>query len=358
MSLNLKNNLLKNQDSSKKAINLSRKLADLKEQLSHCTRCGACLQACFSYKKENMENFSPRGRVQLLNFLSERKILLKQNEEMLLKCINSCAQCGQCTQFCAAGLRVDNFIFNLKNFFIKPSFRTKYLEFYQRYAFLIFPFLSFAKKIKQSKEKETKTLLLTSKAGLKFAGESLKLLSFARLSKQAIYINEALYMGDKKLLESMLKNLKKEIKTFSKVSLFTDNIVLWRFLKKQAGFEKLKFISCEVKPCGPKDNIYIINNNSFKETEEPCIFGCLKTNFFVEFTQDLLHTPAGWFWRRLSFEEEEFFASCLKHYKEACLLALCAEDKVFYDRLKKKYKVKVNILTLAHILNEQGRTNK
>ena len=59
MSLNLKNNPLKSQDSSKNAISLSRKLYFLKEQSTLCTRCGACLQGCISYKTRNMENFSP-----------------------------------------------------------------------------------------------------------------------------------------------------------------------------------------------------------------------------------------------------------------------------------------------------------
>ena len=358
MSLNLKSNLLKNQDSSKRAINLARKLADLKEQADLCTRCGACLQGCISYKTLNMENFSPRGRVQLLKLLCERKIDLKQNEEMLLKCINSCAQCGQCSEYCAVDLRVDEFIYNLKSFFVKPTFRVKYLSFYQKYSKFLFPFLSFGKKIKQTNKKEVKNLLLTSRAGLKFAGNSLDLLPFSRVSKQAIYINEALYSGDKKLLDLMLKNLKKEIKLFNKAALFTDNIVLWRFLKKQDGFEDIKFLLPQKISCDLENSIHVISNNSFRLNEENSVLSCLNANFFVEFTQDLLHTPANLFWRTLSFEEEQVIASCLKKYEGATLLALCAEDKVFYDRLSKRHKVKVNIFTLTQIANEQGRTKK
>ena len=242
MSLNLKNNPLKSQGSSKDTIILARRLAFLKEQSSCCTRCGACLQGCISYKTHNMENFSPRGRVQLLNLLLERKIDIKQNEDMLLKCINSCTQCGQCSKFCAVNLKTEEFVFELKNYFSKPSNRKKYLNFYQKYASVLFPFFAFGKKIKQTKKEDTKSLLLTSKAGLKFAQASLALLPFARLSKQAIYLNEALYLGDKDLLAYILKNLKKEVKTFKKAELFTDNIILWRFLKAIGSFKNIKFI--------------------------------------------------------------------------------------------------------------------
>lgn len=356
MSLNLKNNPLKSQDFSKNAITFARRYAYLKEDTVRCTRCGACLQGCISYKTQNMENFSPRGRVQLFQLLLERKIDLKENEEMLLKCINSCAQCGQCSEFCSAGLRTDNFIFDLKSFFAKDSFRTKYFNFYHKYPSFSFFFFSLFKKIKQAKKKETKNLLLTSKTGLKFASASLALLQNARVSKEAIYINEALYQGDKDMLAFILKNLKKEIKSFGKVRLFTDNIVLWRFLKRFHNFKKIEFILPTEKSNLQKDTFYIINNNSFKEKEESKLPCCLNSNFFVEFTQDLLHTPANRFWRPLSLEEEKLFASSLKRYEGKTLLALCAEDKVFYDRLKRKYKVKLNVFTFTQIIDGNEKT--
>jgi heterodisulfide reductase subunit C len=358
MSLNLKNNPLKSQDSSKNAITLARKLAFLQEQALSCTRCGACLQGCVSYKTRNMENFSPRGRVQLLKLLLERKIDLKQNEEMLLKCIDSCAQCGQCSKFCAANLKVENLIFELKNFFIKPASREKFIQFYQKYASFLFPFFIFGKKIKQAKKEETKNLLLTSKTGLKFASSSLALLPFSRVAKQALYLNEVLYTGNKDLLAFILKNLKREIKSFKKVQLFTDNIVMWRFLKNYTGFKKIQFLLPQEEPCVEKENIYIINNNSFREREEKVLPSCLNVNFFVEFTQDILHTPANLFWRSLSVEEEQVFSSALKKYEEKRLVILCAEDKVFFDKIKKKYKIKVDILTLAQIINEYQRRKK
>ena len=94
----------------------------------------------------------------------------------------------------------------------------------------------------------------------------------------------------------------------------------------------------------------------YKEKEENLFPCCLKSNFFVEFTQNLLHTPANRFWRSLSLEEEKLFASSLKKYEGKTLLALCAEDKVFYDRLERKYKVKLDIFSLAQIINGNGKT--
>ena len=356
MPLNLKNNLLNNRDLSRRSIKLARKLSVFQEQTLNCTCCGACLQGCISYKTRNMENFSPRGRVQLLKFLLERKIALKKNEEMLLACINSCIQCGQCSEFCAADLRTDKFVFELKSFFIKPSFRTSYLKFYQKYAKFLFFFFTLGRKIKQAKKKKTKTLLITSKAGLKFAKASLALLEFARVSKKALYINEALYSADKNLLSTMLKNLKEEVNSFNEVKLITDNIILWRFLKNQEGFEQIKFILPKQKLNASGGEVFVINNNSFKEKEEQKYLSCLNANFFVEFRQELLNTPANLFWRALSLEEEQSFTSALKKFEGKTLLALCGEDKIFYDRLKKKHKVKLNIFTLAQFRNEQERT--
>lgn len=358
MSLNSKSNPFKSQEFSKNALTLARNLAFLKEEASSCTRCGACAQGCISYKTQNMENFSPRGRVQLLNLIIERKIDTKKDIQMLLKCINSCSQCGQCSDFCAIDLRVDKFIFELKSFFVLSDFRTSYLKFYQKYASFIFPFLSFAKGIKKVKKEEVKSLLITSKAGLNFASQALALLPCARIVKQGIYLNEVLYRSDKKLIDSTLKALKKEILPFKKAEIFTDNIVLWRFLKKQSGLENIKFILPEQKACALNSDIYIINNNSFRQEQEQEILGCLKANFFVECTQDLLYTPANIFWRSLSLAEEKIFVSWLKKYEGKSLLSLCAEDKIFYDRLKKKYKIKLDIFTLAQIINEQRRTKK
>lgn len=358
MSLNLKNNQLRSQDSSKNAIALARKLAFLKEQSMRCTRCGACLQGCISYKTNNMENFSPRGRVQLLNLILERKIDLKQNEEMLLKCINSCTQCGQCAKFCAIDLKTEEFIFELKNYFVKSNSRIKYLNFYNKYSSFVFPLLSLGKKIKQAKKQDTKNLLLTSASGLNFATFSLALLPSSRISENSLYLSEALYIGDKDLIAYTLKNLKKEVKAFKKAELFTDSIILWRFLKEISGFTKIKLVLPSLKSAAKKDTLYIINNNSFKKEEEDIFISCLNANFFVEFTQDIIHTPANLFWRALSFEEEQIFASSLKKYEGKALVALCPEDKLFYDRIAKKHKIKLDILTLAQITDEQRTTER
>jgi heterodisulfide reductase subunit C len=356
MSLNLKNNQLRNQGFSIDAITVARKLSFLKDQSMRCTRCGACLQGCISYKTRNMVNFSPRGRIQLLNLILERKIDIKQNEAMLLKCINSCTQCGQCSKFCAIDLKTEEFIFELKNYFSKSNSRTKYLNFYHKYSSTLFPFLSLGKKIKQAKKEDTKKLLLTSKEGLNFAAFTMALLPSSRVVKNSLYLSEALYLGNKDLLAYILKNLKKEVKSYKKAELYTDSIILWRFLKNISSFKEIKLVLPNIKESEKKDTLYIINNNSFKEKEDISFVSCLNANFFVEFTQDIIHTPANLFWRDLSFEEEQVFTSALKKYEEKTLIALCPEDKIFYDKIAKKHKIKLDILTLAQISDERRKT--
>ena len=69
--------------------------------VSYCNRCGCCAQVCPSFQLHLQENFSPRGRNQLLRLALEGKIKLTAKNKVLRTAITSCLLCGRCTAACA-----------------------------------------------------------------------------------------------------------------------------------------------------------------------------------------------------------------------------------------------------------------
>ena len=91
---------------------------------STCTRCGACLQRCPSFKALKSELYSPRGRSQLLKYIFERKLNLKQDKTDILNTSASCLMCGACTDFCPAKTPVSDLMAEL-NFSLLGKRKTK-----------------------------------------------------------------------------------------------------------------------------------------------------------------------------------------------------------------------------------------
>lgn len=69
------------------------------DAVSQCSRCGYCLQACPTYVVTGREDFSGRGRNQLVRMLLERKLGRPGSASGAL---SSCLLCGACTAACYA----------------------------------------------------------------------------------------------------------------------------------------------------------------------------------------------------------------------------------------------------------------
>lgn len=82
----------------------------LQESVAHCTRCNACVQSCPAYIKQPQELFSPRGRIQTLRLLAERKVKETECAEQLGDLVNSCLLCARCTSVCAAQIPVAHYM--------------------------------------------------------------------------------------------------------------------------------------------------------------------------------------------------------------------------------------------------------
>jgi glycolate oxidase iron-sulfur subunit len=67
------------------------------EELSACVRCGMCLEACPTYRELKVEMDSPRGRLQLMRGLVERKI---EATPSVLRHLDQCLDCRACETAC------------------------------------------------------------------------------------------------------------------------------------------------------------------------------------------------------------------------------------------------------------------
>ena len=67
-----------------------------------CNRCGVCAAVCPTYQLYHQENFSPRGRNQILRLCLEGKIKLNKKNRVLREALISCTLCGRCNEACAA----------------------------------------------------------------------------------------------------------------------------------------------------------------------------------------------------------------------------------------------------------------
>ena len=77
-------------------------MQDIHASAKICNRCGACAQACPSYKVFKEESFSPRGRNQLLRFILLGYFKKSTPKKHILSPAAACIMCGSCTAACAA----------------------------------------------------------------------------------------------------------------------------------------------------------------------------------------------------------------------------------------------------------------
>lgn len=72
------------------------------EKLDDCVHCGLCLPKCPTYAQLGDENDSPRGRLQLMRGLAERR--LEPGERIMLH-LDRCLDCRACETACPSGVQ-------------------------------------------------------------------------------------------------------------------------------------------------------------------------------------------------------------------------------------------------------------
>ncbi len=72
-----------------------------------CAKCGKCLSVCPVYNVEPREQFSPRGKVALLEVASDANLLKSKDLEEIL---GYCLLCGSCAADCPNGVPGDELV--------------------------------------------------------------------------------------------------------------------------------------------------------------------------------------------------------------------------------------------------------
>lgn len=71
------------------------------EDISRCVHCGFCLQQCPTYLQLGMETDSPRGRIHLINAISDGAV---EPTAALTQHLDLCLQCRACETACPSGV--------------------------------------------------------------------------------------------------------------------------------------------------------------------------------------------------------------------------------------------------------------
>lgn len=69
-----------------------------------CQRCGYCVRSCPTYKVKAEENYSPRGRIRLIERLIRKNEVLNDDER---EALNSCTLCRACETVCPSKMDYD-----------------------------------------------------------------------------------------------------------------------------------------------------------------------------------------------------------------------------------------------------------
>ena len=75
--------------------------------LVSCVSCGLCLPHCPTYRISGRDEFSPRGRISLVNAVRSGELELT---DAVASALESCVQCMGCLPACPSGVRYDRII--------------------------------------------------------------------------------------------------------------------------------------------------------------------------------------------------------------------------------------------------------
>lgn len=103
---------------------LGRLLTDLGERstydaASQCSRCGYCEQSCPTYVATGKEQFSPRGRNQIVRLLLEGKIA--KDDASAREALSTCLLCGACQTTCYAHVGTPDLVLEGRRMTAEPA---------------------------------------------------------------------------------------------------------------------------------------------------------------------------------------------------------------------------------------------
>lgn len=339
-----------------------------------CTRCGACLQKCPSFRALKSEVYSPRGRSQLVRCLYEGKLDPARDKKDILNSSQSCLMCGACSAFCPAQTPVADLMFFLNSVLGKKSLK---LSVRLKNIFLLpFAKLKIKKALKNQPDLKEEIIFVPSCYSCVNIKKTVEYLNFSgfkvkadfSLIQAADYYFTANYPKLKKCFVNLNKNSLKNSK------IVTDCAETYALLKKAQllGEEfkeiplKVCFITQFIKTSKHfkqdlKDKTVLLcrtcnapDAQELNEQTENLLY-CPKKLFLIKCNQSSRMSPAAAAVRtrikgsNLLLQQT---AEYLQEERPDYLITLSYTDEMFFKQLIKKYKLNIKVLHTLNIPQE------
>lgn len=96
-----------------------KEISAYKDMLTKCIRCGFCQAHCPTFKAAGAEPFVARGRMEMINATFDGR--LEGYTEGVMKRMNQCLLCGNCTLNCPPGIEIEKIVEAFRAAYIKEK---------------------------------------------------------------------------------------------------------------------------------------------------------------------------------------------------------------------------------------------
>lgn len=338
-----------------------------------CNRCGACLQRCPSFKALKSELYSPRGRAQLVRFVFERKLNLKQDKKDILNSVRSCFMCGGCTAFCPAKTPAADLMLSLSNALAGPAKRKK--SFLRGAFYLPAAKLKIKNAVKKQKREGAEIIFAPSFYAASQIKNILAVLNSAgfcaRADFAAMKLEPYYFSADIKKVKKTLSLMLKTAQSGQSADIVTDGLETYAILKKASLFgaefspleKRVKFLDDYLRPAKkfkediPFKKVLIFQNDISPQSElfsrrTRQLLICPKKLFLIECIQSKdLPPAAAAHWVKIKGENivKEQCAQSLCESGADCVIVCSHADKKLFETLLKRRNPRPAILHISQI---------
>jgi len=326
-----------------------------------CNRCGVCNQSCPVHRVLQGETTSPRGRNQLLRFLTDKKINKSVTKKDILAPALGCLMCGQCAAACAAGVSAAKHMTAIKralDYKDAGNARALFLNLYNK-----------APSLRAKKTAMHNALYLPgahTPAALKIATASgLN----AHVLKSGRPLAEIALTMPLATLKKTLDNIKADYEAAGNLPLITDEIDIYRIIKSapeispkyQALADNITFITQLIKKnkintAAFKGQTLLLQNNN--------IFFC-QDNILQDVLDlcggKLLSDPAAHSAGKMPYcgvkaqkEVARAMARAIAVRRADIFITLSSADKTFYKKLLSQYYPNTKVMHITEFLEACG----
>lgn len=99
------------------------------DSASQCNRCGYCFESCPSYIVKRQENYSARGRNQLIKMIAEERLSPERQPDTIYDSLFTCLACGACMSACYGKVATHKNVVETRRYFAKKNHHAGYLKF-------------------------------------------------------------------------------------------------------------------------------------------------------------------------------------------------------------------------------------